>query len=349
MTKHELSPELNAKVKKNLLWIFIFASFMIFAGLTSAYIVSQGSYFWVNIAMPSGFKLSTTVIIVSSLCLFVAAYAVQKEKYSLMKGALGLAFLGSVLFGIFQFKAFKQLFQGGSAVTGTIMTVEGRYGKYFSLTYEGKNISYDNDVFYLKGDPISEELHDQIRTIGEELEAGAKNTDKVFELSNYGAKFMLLFGNEPVIYTNGKLSLVTGDFPESKYLALNRFGENLKTDRGDFIMDGKYGTDFWIYYNGNKLEYEHREFYIDGQKISPKLENDLFSQQNMASSFIYVFTGVHLLHWIGGVIALLVVFIRGLGNKYTKTNYLGIMLGSMYWHFLGILWLYLYGFLIFIH
>ena len=299
--------------------------------------------------MPSGFQLSTTVILLSSGFLFLAIYAVKKGKNTLLKAALGLALFGAILFGYFQAKGFQQLFQNGSAIRGSIMTIEGRYGKYFSLTYEGKNITYDNAVFYLKGEPISEEIHDEIRLLGSELEAGAKTPDKKFKLTNYGQKLVLLHGNEIVTYTNNKLALATGPLLSSRYIALERFGENLANDRGDFIMKGKYGEDFWIYFNGKKLEYENREFFMDGKKLSGKLENDLFNQQNTASSYIYAFTGMHLLHWIGGVIALLVVFIRGLRNKYTSANYLGITLGSIYWHFLGILWLYLYAFLIFIH
>ena len=347
--KEERSPELQAKVMKNLLMIFIFTSIMIFAGFTSAYLVMQGDRFWVNVSMPIGFQLGTTVIALSSLFLILAKVFVKKGNALMTKLFLTLAFIGGILFAVFQFNGFKDLFTHGSAVKGDIMTVEGRYGNYFSLMYEGKNITYDNDQFFLKGAPISEEIHDEIRTLGAELEEGAHSKEKDFDLSNYGAKLMLIQDNSPVTYSNKKLFVDGSPLEEDKYLALERFGENMKTDRGDFIMDGKYGEDFWIYYNGENLDYVNREFFINGQKISPKLETDLFKQQNTASSFIYVFTGMHLLHWIGGIIVLCVLFFKGLKGLYTKDNYLGITLGSIYWHFLGILWLYLYLFLIYIH
>ena len=34
-------------------------------------------------------------------------------------------------------------------------------------------------------------------------------------------------------------------------------------------------------------------------------------------------------------------------NKYSSTNHLGFKLGTWFWHFLGILWIYLYGFLLY--
>ncbi|MFT4600916.1 MAG: cytochrome c oxidase subunit 3 [Arenicella sp.] len=349
MAQHEISQEVNEKVKKNLLKIFIFTAIMIFAGLTSAYLVQQGDRFWVNISMPDGFKYGTASIIISSLFLFASIYLVKKNNVKVLKLTLFGALIGGILFGYFQFTGFGQLFDKGSVVVSHIMTVDGRYGKHYSLTYEGKNITYNDDQFYLKGEPISEDLHDEIRVLGKELFEGAKTVENVFSLSNYGAKFMLLHKDVPVTYANNKLYENGNVLGDVLYNSLMKFGENLANDRGDFILQGKYGEDFWIYYNGQKLAYENREFTINGKPLSPARKVDLYSQQNSASSFIYVFTGMHLLHWIGGVIALLVVFIRGLKEKYTQSNYLGISLGSIYWHFLGILWLYLYAFLIYIH
>lgn len=322
---------------------------MIFAGLTSGYIVSQGSSFWVAVKMPSGFFSSTIVIFLSSLFLILAIWAVKKEKKTLLKSSLGLALIGGILFGYFQFEGFKQLFNSGNAVSGQILESSGRYGNIFTLTYEGKSISYDNGRYYWKGKEISEELHSDIRDLGAELAEGGRKGVNFFNLDNYGTGLMLFYENDPVTYSTGMLYVGTEAFDRKQLREVYEFGDNLAEDRGDFIMEGIYGEDFWIYYGGEILEYENRTFYLEGKQLSPKLEYELFDENNTASSFIYALTGVHLLHWIGGIIALLVVFIRGLRDKYTKSDYLGITLGSIYWHFLGILWLYLYVFLIIIH
>lgn len=65
---------------------------------------------------------------------------------------------------------------------------------------------------------------------------------------------------------------------------------------------------------------------------------------NPSGSFLYVITLFHLIHLAGGIIALLVTSINAKKGKYTTDNYLGIELTSIYWHFLGILWLYLFLF-----
>ena len=68
---NQIPAELNAKMKKNLLWIFIFAVCMIFAGLTSGYIVSQGGNFWVTMKLPQAFQISTVLIFLSSASLIL--------------------------------------------------------------------------------------------------------------------------------------------------------------------------------------------------------------------------------------------------------------------------------------
>lgn len=69
---------------------------------------------------------------------------------------------------------------------------------------------------------------------------------------------------------------------------------------------------------------------------------------NAAGSFLYILTGLHLLHLVGGVIALLVVWVKSLGQKYNADNLLGIRVCAVFWHFLDALWIYLFLFLIFV-
>ena len=69
------------------------------------------------------------------------------------------------------------------------------------------------------------------------------------------------------------------------------------------------------------------------------------SQSTAATSYIHAIVLLHLAHMVGALISLIVVCIRLNLNKYSKDNILGIELASMFWHFLGFLWLYLYIFL----
>ena len=68
---------------------------------------------------------------------------------------------------------------------------------------------------------------------------------------------------------------------------------------------------------------------------------------NAAGSYLYILTGLHLLHLIGGILALLLVWVKSLKNKYTSENLLGIKLCAIFWHFLDVLWIYLFLVLLF--
>ena len=69
------------------------------------------------------------------------------------------------------------------------------------------------------------------------------------------------------------------------------------------------------------------------------------ARSNSAASFLFVITGLHLLHVIGGVIALIVVNLKAFSAKTDKNNDLLVKLISSYWHFVDILWVYLFVFL----
>jgi len=66
---------------------------------------------------------------------------------------------------------------------------------------------------------------------------------------------------------------------------------------------------------------------------------------NAAGSFFYVITLAHLLHVVAGLIVLMVMLRKAIQLKYTSQDHLGLDLGMMFWHFLGVLWLYLFLFL----
>jgi cytochrome c oxidase subunit 3 len=51
-----------------------------------------------------------------------------------------------------------------------------------------------------------------------------------------------------------------------------------------------------------------------------------------------------LLHLLGGVLATLIIIYKHFKQKYNATQYVGIELGAIYWHFLDLLWILLFLF-----
>ncbi|HKW17658.1 MAG TPA: cytochrome c oxidase subunit 3 [Terriglobales bacterium] len=68
----------------------------------------------------------------------------------------------------------------------------------------------------------------------------------------------------------------------------------------------------------------------------------IYLATNPSSSFFYLFTVLHALHVIGGLLGLIYV-INKLHRNVLAKNTLGA--ASLYWHFMGVLWLYLLGLL----
>jgi cytochrome c oxidase subunit 3 len=71
------------------------------------------------------------------------------------------------------------------------------------------------------------------------------------------------------------------------------------------------------------------------------------SESSITTTFLYIVTLVHLLHLAGGIISLLIIIYNHFKQKYNSTQTIGIELGAMYWHFLDILWVFLFLFLYF--
>jgi cytochrome c oxidase subunit 3 len=68
----------------------------------------------------------------------------------------------------------------------------------------------------------------------------------------------------------------------------------------------------------------------------------IFLATNPSSSFFYLFTALHAMHVVGGLLGLIYV-ISKLHRHVLAKNTLDAT--SQYWHFMGLLWLYLLGLL----
>lgn len=60
-----------------------------------------------------------------------------------------------------------------------------------------------------------------------------------------------------------------------------------------------------------------------------------------SASFIYVIAGVHILHVLGGVVVLLIMFARAYRTRVRTYSAVPAEVAATYWHFVDVLWLYL--------
>jgi cytochrome c oxidase subunit 3 len=72
--------------------------------------------------------------------------------------------------------------------------------------------------------------------------------------------------------------------------------------------------------------------------------NGMVLKGSGAAQFLYIIAGLHALHVLGGVIALLTLFVRSRNKRIRSYNNVPVEVVATYWHFVDILWAYLFIF-----
>lgn len=227
----------KSRTRKLVTYLIVFAIVMFFAGLTSAYVVSMSSGYWVDITLPEAFYVSTGAILLSSVFIHLALMAVRSGNTGRIAPLLLATLLLGGVFTWSQFKGWGELVSKGQFTVGRMVQATGEYGKDYTILFQGEPLVLENGSFYLASD--------QLR--------------------------------------------------------------------------------------------------------SKPLNADIDEQKNTASSYLYVLTAAHLAHLAFGLLSLLIMVIMAVQGRYTRDDHSGLWAGTVYWHFLGGLWVYLLLFLLFVH
>lgn len=223
--------------KKMVLYIGIFSIVMLFAGFSSAYVISSYNEIWVNLSMPDAFYISTALILLSSLTIKLAVNASNSGNESKATTLLALTLLLGLGFSASQYMGWNELIGKGSFLSGHIDNLDGVYGEDYTISYQGQELVFEDGEYFLPNDELREKpLLDEI-----------------------------------AVYSNS------------------------------------------------------------------------------AASYIYILSFVHLLHVLGGILFLAGILIAAKVGKKKGLSNLRLRLGSIYWHFVDGLWLYLLLFLLLIH
>lgn len=75
-------------------------------------------------------------------------------------------------------------------------------------------------------------------------------------------------------------------------------------------------------------------------------DNGVTFQGSGAGQFLYIIAGLHGLHVLGGIVALIVVIARAFVGRTQSYSSVPVEIMSTYWHFVDVLWIYLFIFLI---
>ncbi|MEM1138216.1 MAG: cytochrome c oxidase subunit 3, partial [Bacteroidota bacterium] len=95
--------------KKFALWLFMVSVVMIFASLTSAYIVRQAEGNWYIFDLPAVFFISSVIILASSATMQWAVMAAKKDNFASLKIAMTITALLGISFLVLQFYGWRDL------------------------------------------------------------------------------------------------------------------------------------------------------------------------------------------------------------------------------------------------
>ncbi|MCB0518205.1 MAG: cytochrome c oxidase subunit 3 [Lewinellaceae bacterium] len=99
------------------MWVGCGSLLMMFASLTSAYVVRQAAGNWLEFSLPDIFKVSTAVILLSSVTLHSSYLSYKRGKEQAYKLLLVASFILGLSFFVFQYLGWEQMAASGVPFT----------------------------------------------------------------------------------------------------------------------------------------------------------------------------------------------------------------------------------------
>lgn len=247
----DFDPEVRVRTKKMLMYFIIFAIVMLFAGITSAYLLSNTGTYWVHINPPAALTWSIASVVISSATMIVATRAMKNGNKQLSLIMMIATFTFGILFTATQLEGWADLKSKGMGWT---------------------------DV---------------------ETDAGIATS-----------------------------------------------WNNIEKITGEYGID----ADYYVYQDGLILDYQNGDFYAPSDPLKEQpITRQVLANTNNSGAFIWVLIWVHIIHLAFGLIYLVINIIRIISDKITPGDNVRLHTNGLYWHFMGILWVYLFVFLFIIH
>ncbi|MEJ7684644.1 MAG: hypothetical protein WKG06_43700 [Segetibacter sp.] len=109
------------------LWVGMASILMMFAGFTSAYLVKRNDSNWLQFSLPPVFWLSTAVILLSSLTIYLAAQSFKSRNMARYRILITITAALGVLFVILQAMGFRYLQEHGVKLIGSGSNPSGSF------------------------------------------------------------------------------------------------------------------------------------------------------------------------------------------------------------------------------
>ncbi len=109
MKQQNIEQQKQSNAKRMMLWFLFVSIIMMFAGLTSAYVMRASKTDWVKIGLPQAFYYSTIIILLSSATLMLAKKELLKNNQKKQRLWLAITLVLGLIFVYFQLLGFQTL------------------------------------------------------------------------------------------------------------------------------------------------------------------------------------------------------------------------------------------------
>jgi cytochrome c oxidase subunit 3 len=117
------------------LWVALASIVMMFAGLTSAYVVKRDAAGWTTFSIPKAFWYSTAMILLSSLTIQLALRSFKEREILRYRNFLTATTILGILFMLSQWTGFRQIWHAG-------ITFHGSGGGQFLYVIAGLHLAH---------------------------------------------------------------------------------------------------------------------------------------------------------------------------------------------------------------
>ena len=151
-----LDPKIRERTKKMLMYFIVFAIVMLFAGFTSAYIVSNMGQFWVHVSPTPAFWTSNALLVLSSVALWWSVRSMRSNQKNNALIGLALTLAMGIGFTVSQAEGWKRLAEMGMGWTISEHESGAETYRWNSIEsmMEGPAVYGEDYVVYRNGLPL---------------------------------------------------------------------------------------------------------------------------------------------------------------------------------------------------
>ena len=229
------------------------------------------------------------------------------------------------------------------------------YDNPFSIqdVYTKQKLQSKDGTLFLDNVLLSEERKNELF----KFSFGVCNDQPFFMLKGeYGKDFSISLNGEDLIYSKKKLYFPEKELNSDERNAINKkvyqSGKEYIIKSGKVFLGEKEVNDFESNFQLDQnidIEVKNGVWKQTKQELNANQYAEFYQTSNVSSSFVWVLTIIHFLHLILSLSTMAVVINRANKGLYNAENVAGLRAVSVFWHFVGFLWLYLYVFLEYIN